>query len=253
LLEIDKPFTISPSRVIGVIDPRNHEFSRVDQQAAVEASIRGKVLHQLIELGVSHHQDNPDPLTTFVRRYPPPISTEKPHSVDLGSNVILWAKSDVVVGNPGQNCLCLEIKPGKRDKPVGGLQGRYVLQTVINGLTLANPLPPDLAIYLYNSETLVEIGACIRQDLLPLASIIAISAAKIISTDSLCRDLKKMATHKRTTKTGQAYLFYPDQLSPEYRQSQTEYPSLVQSVIDERRTIFDPTVSEFMRICQRIK
>jgi len=253
LLEIDRPFTISPSRVIGVIDPRNYEFSRVDQQEAVEASIRGKIIHRLIELGLSHHQDNPDPLTRFVRRYSHPISTEKPHSVDLGSNVTLWAKPDVVVGNPGQKCLCLEIKPGKRGKPVGGLQGRYVLQTVINGLTLANPLPPDLAIFLYNSETLVEISTYIRQDLLHLASIIAISAAKIISTDSLCRDLKKMATHKRTTKTGQAYLFYPDQLSPEYRRSQTEHPSLVQSIIDERRTVFDPTLSKFMRICQRIR
>jgi len=253
LLEISQPFIISPSRVIGVIDPRNYKFSRVDQQAAVKASIRGKIIHRLIELGLSHYQDNPDSLTRFVRRYLPPISTEKSHSVNLGSNVTLWAKPDVVVGNPGQNCLCLEIKPGKKANPVGGLQGRYVLQTVLNGLTIANPSPPDLAIYLYNSETLVEISTYIRQDLFPLASIIAISAAKIISTDSICRDLKKIATYNRTTKTGQAHLFYPDQLSSEYRQSQTEYPSLVQSITDERRTVFDPTVSEFMRICQRIR
>ena len=101
MLEISQPFIISPSRVIGVIDPRNYKFSRVDQQAAVEASIRGKIIHRLIELGLSHHQDNPDPLTRFVRRYSHPISTEKPHSVDLGSNVTLWAKPDVVVGVGG--------------------------------------------------------------------------------------------------------------------------------------------------------
>ncbi len=251
--EFDKPITITPTSVIGVFDPRQREYTHVNQSQANEAAIKGRIIHRLIELSLTHHQDNPDPLTSFIRRYPSPISIERTYSVNLGPNITLWAKPDLVVGRPGQNCLCLEIKPGKKGKPVGGLQGRYVLQTVLNGLTISLRSPPDLALFLYHSDTIVKIDKPIRQDLVLLATTLAISAAKIISTQTLCDNLERMATQKRTTKTGQAYLFFHNQLSPEYQQSQTDLPLLHQTNIDERRNIFDPTLKQFIRICQRIK
>jgi len=253
LLEISQPFIISPSRVIGVIDPRNYKFSRVDQQAAVKASIRGKIIHRLIELGLSHYQDNPDSLTRFVRRYLPPISTEKSHSVNLGSNVTLWAKPDVVVGNPGQNCLCLEIKPGQEGKPVGGLKVRHVLQATLNAITVSGYNPPDVVIYQYDTDTLVIVPSDIQRRLNPLAKDIAISASKILYFEGYRRKLKDAGTIRRKKPDGQLYLFQPDQLSPEYLEARFDTYGLRAEIFEERRSILDPVLVKFNYICQRIK
>jgi len=208
LLEIDRPFTISPSTVINLVSSQTHQFSEADRQMAVEASKRGRAIHKQIEYNLTHHHDNPDYLTRFVwDNYPPPISTEKSYSVNLGSNVILFAKPDIISGTPGQSCLCLEIKPGKIGKPANGLQIREVLQVILNAITVSNNNPPDVIIYQYDTGTVVIIPSDIQRRLNPLAKDIAISASKIIYFEGYRHKLKDAGTIRRKKPDGQLYLF----------------------------------------------
>ena len=254
MLEIDKPFTISPSQIIDLIRPESHQFSDADRQMAARASKRGKAIHKQIEYNLTHHQDNPNKLTLYVwDHYPPPIATENSYSVNLGSNVTLWAKPDVVVGNPGQNCLCLEIKPGKRGKPANGLQIREVLQVILNGITISDYNPPDVVIYQYDTDTLVIIPPDIQRRLNPLAKDIAISASKILYFEGYRRKLKDAGTIRRKKPDGQLYLFQPDQLSQEYLEARFDTFGLRAEIFEERRSILDPVLFEFNDICQRIK
>ncbi len=253
MLEIDKPFTINPSTVINLVISQTHQFSEADRQMAVEASKRGRAIHKQIEYNLTHHHDNPDYLTRFVwDNYPPPIATEKTYSVNLGSNVTLFAKPDIVSGNPGQNCLCLEIKPGKKGKPVGGLQGRYVFQAISNSISLSEHKPADVAIHLYESGRLVILSPDIQTRLVSLVRQIAVSASRIIYFEGYRHKLKDAGTIRRKKPDGQLYLFQPDQLSPEYLEARFDLHGLGAEIFEEYRSIFNPALAEFKDICRRI-
>lgn len=254
MLEIDRPITISPSQIIDLIRSQSHEFSDADRQLAIEASKRGRAVHKQIEYNLTHHQDNPDYLTSFVwDHYPPPISTEKSYSVNLGSNVTLWAKPDVVIGKPGRNCLCIEIKPGKIGKPANGLQIREVLQVILNAITVSDNNPPDVIIYQYDTGTVIIIPPDIQRRLNPLAKNIAISASRIIYFEDYRHKLKDAGTIRRKKPDGQLYLFQPDQLSPEYLEARFDTYGLRAEIFEERRSILNPVLAEFRDISQRIR
>jgi len=147
----------------------------------------------------------------------------------------------------------LEIKPGKTDQPYGGIKGRYVLQAVLNGLTVSSDQDyPDVAIYLYNSAKLITLNRSYLLTLLPQVRKIAISTGRILSLDKQYRLLKKAGTLKRKASKNQAYLFYQDQFSQEYQLAHTDIPAIRQNIIDERRYNFDPCLSQFNQALKQL-
>ncbi len=250
----EQVFTITPSQVSFVIDPHRNEYadSGLSQEQLNKLATRGTNAHRQIGLEITNHKflvkELPQHIQDFIHTYPSRTSSEITRSVQLAPNTYIRARTDHFIGNP-PNCLCLENKPGKKRKSFGGLKGRYVLQAMLNGLTVSadQDYLPDTAIYMYNSKTLAILDPESIRPLLPQVRQIAISAARILGLHNQCQLLKTAGTIKKEASPGQPYLFYLDQLSSEYKSARTNIPEIRQSMIDERRNFFDPALDQFIQ------